>query len=124
MQDVMLKALVGTVGSAGITFGITLSIPSGVITGTLISEKEFKTRFADDFSNAFPGGPHEGLRETFATLGEDAEGYEIVASQMIHLKDAKYVSQNGVMPTGATPMYWRGKIEDVSGFSLGTFNHS
>lgn len=124
MQDVMLKALVATVASADISFGITLAIPSGVITGTLISEKEFKARFADDFTNALPGGPHHSLRETFATLGEDAEGYEIVSSQMIHLKDAKYVSHNGMLPTGSIPMYWRGKIEDVSGFSLGELRTS
>lgn len=120
MQDPFLKTLNATVNSFNYSFGITLVVGGGVITGTLISAKSFFEGFADSLSQAWPGGPNEDLRGSYARWGkpEAAELHE----GFIHLKDARYISGQAVVPSTGSGLLWRGGIDSVSGFSLGTYN--
>lgn len=120
MQDPFLKTLNATVNSFNYSFGVTLVVGGGVITGTLVSAKSFFDGFADSLSQAWPGGPNEELRGGFAQWGQPEtadlnEGF-------IHLKDARYIIGQGVVPSIGSGMLWRGGIDSVSGFSLGSYN--
>lgn len=124
MNDPFLKALVDIVHTHGVSFGITLTTPGGTITGTLISTGEFFKSFADSFAGAWPHGPSDGLREGFAAWGEHRGG-EFKSSDngqdpFIHLKNVKHLDGSGSVPSSGTGFLWRGKIEDVTGFALGT----
>ncbi len=119
MTDVFLQSLVSIVNSNKVSFSITLTVDGAVLTGTLVSAKEFFDNFAASFSNAWPGGPHEGLREGFEQWGNVPEGAPDPHEDFIHLKDARYVSGKEMVPSLGTGVVWRGNLNSVSGFSLG-----
>jgi hypothetical protein len=122
MQDPFLKALNATVNNFDYSFGITLIVGGGVITGNLISSKTFFNGFADTFSQAWPGGPSEDVRGSFAQWGQPETAS--IHENFIHLKDARYVSGKDIVPTTGSGMLWRGSIDSISGFSLGAYNAS
>ena len=124
MKDPFLASLVDTVHNHSLTFPVTLTTPGGTITGTLISTSEFFTSFAASFSGAWPHGPNEELRKGFAAWGEH-RGDRFKSSEdgidpFIHLKNARHLDGSGSVPTSGEGFLWRGKIEDVTGFALGT----
>ncbi|WP_339455774.1 hypothetical protein [Pseudomonas sp. EA_65y_Pfl1_P120] len=119
MNDPLLKALNLVVNEYDITFGVTLAVSGGVIAGTLISAKTFVADFSDSFSNAWPGGANEHVRSGFAVWGEP--GSEKIHEEFIHLRDARYVFGAELTPSGLDGILWRGKLDSVTGFSLGAF---
>lgn len=123
MNDPFLVKLVNIVHSNELTFSVTLTTTGGVITGTLISTKEYFDRFSNAFAEAWPGGPSEEVRSGFAAWGEH-RGSELAAAEggddpFIHLKNARFVDGSGAVPSGAEGILWRGKLEEVVGFTLG-----
>jgi len=122
--DGFLQRLVNLAnGDLQLEFGLTLNVDGQVITGTLISRKTFFKEFAAVFSAGFPGGDEEGVvRKTFEEFGTPKPGGEEFPPQFICLKNAKYVMGNSHVPIDG--MLWRGKINSVSGFSLGSFKLS
>lgn len=124
MKDPFLMTLVNLAHTQGLSFGITLTTPGGVITGTLISTGEFFNSFADSFAGAWTHGSSEELREGLAAWGEHRGG-ELKAGDggedpFIHLKNVRHLDGNGSVPSSGTGFLWRGKIEDITGFALGT----
>ena len=122
MTDPFLKILNSTANEKDLAFGVTLVVAGGVITGTLISAKAYVESFSDSFSSGWPGGPNEDVRAGFLAWIEP--GSEIIHEKYIHLKDARYVSGLDFVPSGLDGMLWRGSLDSVSGFSLGSFNRS
>jgi hypothetical protein len=120
MQDPFLKTLNATVNSHDLSFGITLVVGGGVVTGTLISSKSFFEGFADSIATAWPGGPNEDVREGFAQWGQPETA--TLHEDFIHLKDARYVSGKDIVPSTGIGMLWRGSVDSVNGFSLGSYN--
>ncbi|WP_223472873.1 MULTISPECIES: hypothetical protein [unclassified Pseudomonas] len=120
MQDPFLKSLNAIVNGHKVTFGITLVVAGGVITGTLVSANSYIEAFANSFSEAFPGGPNENVRAGFAAWGQP--GAEKIHDEFIHLKDARYISGATLIPTNGEGVLWRGSLDSVSGFSLGAPN--
>lgn len=123
MKDPFLLSLVSIVHSQPLTFGVTLTTTGGVVSGTLISTKEYFDRFSQAFANAWPGGPNEDIRSSFSKWG-DQRGNEFSSAEdghdpFIHLMNARFVDGAGAVPTGDQGILWRGKLEDVVGFSLG-----
>ena len=122
MHDPFLKTLNAAVNSHELSFGITLVVNGGVITGSLICAKSFFNEFAESVSQAWPTGPDEGLRASFAQWGQP-EGAKL-HEEFLHLKGARYVSGKDIVPTDIGGMLWRGRLDSVSGFSLGAFNQN
>jgi len=121
MHDPFLKSLNSTVNNFSYSFGVTLVVGGGVISGTLISAKTYFEEFAETFSGAWPGGS-DVLRDGLAGWGqEDAADLH---PEFIHLKDARYVSGPEFAPSSGAGILWRGNIESVNGFSLGAFSKS
>lgn len=122
MTDPFLKAVNTIANLQELSFGVTLVVSGGVIAGTLISAKTFVETFSNSFSSAWPGGPNEDVRAGFAVWGEpEAEG---IHEEFIHLKDARFVFGQDIVPTSGDGMLWRGSLDSVSGFSLGAFTKS
>ncbi|HGY9632367.1 TPA: gas vesicle accessory protein GvpU [Pseudomonas putida] len=123
MKDPFLCSLVEIVHSRPITFGLTLSTPGGVVTGTLISTKEFFEAFADSFAGAWPVEGSDSVREGFAAWGEQRgdvfKSSEDGKDPFIHLKNARYIDGGGALPAKGEGVLWRGKLDEITGFSLG-----
>ncbi|MGH8382613.1 hypothetical protein [Pseudomonas sp.] len=122
MYDPFLKSLNEIVNKHDISFGVTLVVAGGVISGTLVSAKSFIDGFADSFSSAWPGGPNESVRAGLEAWGQPAA--ESIHEEFVHLKGARYVFGKDFAPNVGGGMLWRGSLESISGFSLGGLNQA
>jgi hypothetical protein len=91
--------------------GITLSVGGAVISGILISDRQYFEQLAI-----------ETHTEAFSSLGDyKPENIEHIPLNYIHLKDAKIINGATAIPSSGGRL-WRGKIASVDGFSLGTLS--
>ena len=126
-EDWLLQEVVRLINHVeGMSIGITLSVSGGIVTGDLISLKEFFHEYAKLWRQGFQNIPE--LAETFEkqwrehgdkTSRELKERNEVLFSY-IHLKNARYFFGVTAVPNPGG-MLWRGRISEVSGFSLGSF---
>ncbi|MGR4041523.1 gas vesicle accessory protein GvpU [Pseudomonas sp. 910_21] len=119
MKDPFLATLVKSVHENSLSFGITLITQGGVISGQMISTKEYFEDFANSIADAWPGGPSEDVRSGFAAWSEFRKKDDDEHDEFIHLKNARYVYGNQLTPNGKIGILWRGKLSEVTGFSLG-----
>jgi hypothetical protein len=107
-------------------FGITLLCGGFLVSGTLVSEPKFFEGFATDFASAFPEADKAHVKRTMMVPGEvaktaTAEGDGPLPGY-IHLKDAKFFHPSGTPIPGNRGVWWRGRLAEVSGFTLGDLN--
>lgn len=124
--DWFLQNLVSIANNSNVEFGITLFVEGIIVSGNLVSGKKYFETFADEFSNAYPGDPDtkEGIRQAFASNSsiydsEDDE-HDLPRPQYIHLIDSRCFAPGGQPLPGNSGVLWRGKINSVSGFNLGS----
>ncbi|HHQ4529688.1 TPA: gas vesicle accessory protein GvpU [Aeromonas hydrophila] len=124
--DGHLATLVGLFnGNPGISFGITLTVGGTLISGQLISGKEYFDYLAnllrrdehaeDSVSNTLSREMKWMSENIYSNPDSNKTVY-------IHLKDAQHYS--GVTPVPTNGGYWRGRLCDVSGFTLGAMSVS
>lgn len=121
-EDWLLQDLVRIANESGdFELPITLVVGGGIVTGKLIDLKQYFREFGRLWNRS---GTDEGaqLEEYFRKFGEDpaprAEDAPPVLYNFIHLKDAHFGGGLGLMPTNMG-FLWRGRLSQVSGFSLG-----
>lgn len=107
----------------GSGMGITLSVKGQLVSGILVSTREYYEGMAEEFRQASgQGGLNEVLAEQFdqiATMAkEDQEKVPPPLAFHIHLKEARILSGGQLVPKNR-PVWWRGRISQVDGFSLG-----
>lgn len=120
--DWYLQKLVSLANENGLEIGITLIIGGSIVSGTIVSGKKYFETFAAEFSAAWPGDDKESIRESFASFAsiyESADDKELQPPQYIHLTNARFHAAEGNLPTNGGVL-WRGKINAVSGFNLGS----
>lgn len=120
--DWHLQTLVNLANNAHLEIGITLLIGGGVVSGTLIGGKKYFELFGTDFSSVLSGDTKEEVRAAFASKGalyDTDESQEAPSPQYVHLMNAKIFSPTGTIPTHGGTL-WRGKINSVAGFNLGS----
>jgi hypothetical protein len=125
--DWYLQSLVSTVNTTDVQFGITLFVEGAIISGLLIGGKKYFETFANEFAGAFPGDDEakETIRQSFASYAEiytSEESADLPPPQFIHLLDSRCFSPGGKPLPGNRGVLWRGKINAVSGFSLGSLS--
>lgn len=121
--DWYLQKLVSIANSSGIQFGITLVVGGSVVSGQLVGGQKYFEEFAREFAEAWPGERREDIRRAFASNAEiyqrspqeDEKGFP---PQFIHLIDARCFYPGSQLPNNRGVL-WRGRINAVSGFSLG-----
>lgn len=133
-RDWMLRQLI-LLAEFGVQQGITLSVSGGIVTGTLIGGEKYMELVMDHTSKVkMLGDPDGNIRkailssyEQFSTIYKKPEGagddYQRPPRGYIHLKDARYLFEKSTVPSSGG-FLWRGKIKDVSGFSIGSFGDS
>lgn len=132
-QDWLLEEAVELANKIeGFSLAITLAVPGGVVTGTLIGAKEYYTRYGALWGEGLGGEAGRTVEEHWVQFGKDT--HELFASehpetsplpppQYIHLRDARYVIGTSIVPDTAG-LLWRGRLSEVVGFSLGTLGRA
>ncbi|WP_429351769.1 gas vesicle accessory protein GvpU [Paenibacillus sp. 4624] len=113
-KDFLLVALVEVADS--LSLGLTLNVGGTLVSGLLISNKDYFESIADEFESVNEDGAKLAslYRRFAATHYSDTSGDAI--TEYIHLKDV-------VIAQGETSYLiklWRGKLNSVDGFSFGT----
>jgi len=123
-SDWFLRSLVQAVNRHELMLGITLTVGGTLITGTLVPGREYFRDLAEQVaSSADDDDAAEQLRATFAGLGEiygkqPSEGEQLPS--YIHLKDVRFFSPGGGSLPDHDGVWWRGRIDQVQGFVLGS----
>ncbi len=126
-QDWLLEMLVALVDAQSVSINITLSVGGSLVSGKLVSGKEYFNSFADQVSSGFKDmGVSEAtakvMREQLAQPGEVFHG-ESTDSKLktkpsyLHLKNARVISGNASYASQST--WYRGRLSTVEGFFLG-----
>lgn len=114
-----------TNSSASLEIGITLNVSGQTVSGQMIGGAKYFEMFAELFSDGwFDEDTKELMRESFAKNAEiykqDKNQEKLPPTQYIHLKNARFHEKNGAIPDpDGKGFLWRGKINSISGFSLG-----
>ena len=117
--DWQLQHLVDLANSKGLEAGLTLTVKGTIITGTLIGGGKYFELFAELIGAGWPGTAEEkeAIRSAFAQPAKLYEEPEQLLTSYIHLKNAKIVYSSNFVPSSG--MLWRGRLDEISGFSLG-----
>lgn len=127
--DYHLQALVRMVDNATneFSFGITVFTTAGILTGNLISKKKYFEKFGlafqSGFEAVFPDHDWQKIADDYAAMGTQGDDIPesedfVVPSQFIHLDGAKLIAGDGSL-TLKSGILWRGKLQSVTGFTLG-----
>ncbi|MBU8895358.1 hypothetical protein DRW03_14945 [Corallococcus sp. H22C18031201] len=128
-HDWFLELLLNMVNDHGLNVGITLTVGGTQVSGELVSGAEFIKNFGSTFSGALKragaGDAAASLQakyETMAAQVYDAKKAESAHEPLtfIHLRDARIVGPNGVLQP--PQIWWRGRLSEVQGWSLGVLN--
>ncbi|MFL9590437.1 gas vesicle accessory protein GvpU [Aeromonas schubertii] len=119
--DSDLAMLVNIVNaSSGASIGITLNVNGSLITGHLISGKEYYDYLAAELGkqseNVFAMALSDGMNRLSEVYGNNNRLAEM-RTAFIHLKNARQVMGKEFIPNNGA--YWRVKLCDVSGYTLG-----
>jgi hypothetical protein len=129
VHDVLLSVLVRTTDAMpGSEIGITLYVAGTIVTGQIIAVSDYYAELGADVAGA------AGSAETADSRSAVADGFTELAAEMrpdsgapladqpppafIHLRGARVVSHSGALTL--PPTLWRGRLDHVSGWSLGT----
>ncbi len=131
--DPMLKTFVRFAEEQDLSLGVTLTIHGLLISGNIISYQKYLEGIAQGFESA-TGNQEIGqiLAESFRNASQgymeiqkkEAEALEgLLYPRYINLSDARFIFGNSIVPT-EKGVYWRGRLEEVDGFSLGAMSAS
>ncbi len=135
-RDWLLTVLVDSVNRAGFSFGITLTISGGLVSGWVVSGNEYFHGIANVLEEA--GGEafaqvmrqvavqrypmfQAGMEEADPTSEaepDELEGSDYQSVGYIHLRDARFFYGGNAIP-GNQGVWWRGKLSAVVGFTYG-----
>jgi hypothetical protein len=127
--DWFLQSLVGMANESTLEIGITLQLSGMLVSGNLVSGRQYFDGFASDFARPFANDPETAnpIKESFRAYGEiygqpkDGEP-DRPAPQFVHLKDARFFNTAGNPIPGNKGVWWRGRVCEVGGFSLGSLS--
>ena len=125
--DPFLRNLV-MFATSGLSVDVSLTVNGIIVCGQVASGKEFFESVIQDFDEGMESGEIKDaiwpLFESYRDMYLPENMTEDVDVNYIHLKDASFHSPSGAEgipgPKGRRKM-WRGKLSQVSGFTLGRF---
>lgn len=120
-KDWFLQDLIEIANSGKISFDITLTVSGFLVSGTLIGGKEYFEGFGEEFSFGLKGEAADKVKAAFAKNGEvyDAQKAPSMQPNYIHLKNAHFFHTSGTPIPENRGVWWRGRVSEVTGFSLG-----
>ncbi|MGM0866832.1 MAG: gas vesicle accessory protein GvpU [Bacillota bacterium] len=121
-KDSILEFFVQASNKHDFSLDITLNVNGAVITGTLVSAKEY----FDSLSETFEDGSEvaQKLSEELARAGESVDENQSTEAHFIHLKNTKVYCGDSKPTPSKGKIMWRGKLSEVDGFFLGKISES
>lgn len=131
--DWLLMAMVDSVNRAGFSFGVTLSIPGGLVSGWVVSGNEYFHGIANVLEEAGGESFADVMRQVAVQrypmfqaasaddepgAGAELEGGEPPPVEYIHLRDARFFYGGNAIPDNQG-VWWRGRLSEVAGFTYG-----
>lgn len=125
-NDWFLSSFVRMVNDGnGMTIGISLVTHGFIVSGFLCGGKEYFKGVGEEISEVFNGSKE--VAENYAAVGEKIyskdDTYVDKPIDYIHLKDARFFSTAGEPIPKNRGVWWRGRLSEISGFSLGLLSH-
>ena len=119
------------VNSASLEMGITLQVGGMLVSGDLVAVNTYFDGIGEEFSSSstFVNDLEaaKSIKDSFSTLGArliqtDETEDEQLLPQFIHLKNARFFHTSGNPIPSNRGVFWRGRICEVGGFSLGSLS--
>lgn len=132
--DFFLRDLILTAISTDTSLAITLTIGGSLVSGLLVSPRRWFKEYGEIFASAFENQDlADTLKADYETTGNEIadrakknaeENYDQASENVkyIHLVDAVVFAGSKPLPTQGK-LIWRGRVSEVSGFSLGMLSH-
>ena len=124
--DYFLQSLVG-LANDGLEIGLTLTVGGFLVSGVLVSGKKYFNDnlagpgFADQM-----GESAETIRDYFRSFGSiydeipnTPEGAPRPLPTFIHLYNARFFHNSGKPIPANQPIWWRGRVSEIQGFTIG-----
>ncbi|RLQ95491.1 gas vesicle accessory protein GvpU [Falsibacillus albus] len=117
LKDNVLEFFVKASNTHGFTLDLTLNVKGAVISGTLISAKEY----FDELSESFEDGSEiaQQLSEQLSVASESIDSSPDSEAHFIHMKNTKVYCGDSKSTPAKGKILWRGKINEIDGFFLG-----
>ncbi|WGY67036.1 hypothetical protein KEC55_09165 [Burkholderia cepacia] len=130
-NDWFLQSLVSIVNASDMEIGITLFVSGALVSGQLVGGKHYFEGFASEFATGFDDPEvAASFKRNFEKYGEifvEPDGtykQDLEAPHFIHLKNARMFHPGGKAIPDNRGTWWRGRIREISGFSLGSLSQS
>lgn len=120
VADPMLDTFV-ELADAGLGVSLTLTLPGGVVTGMLVGRTQWLGLFREALTATGETGAAIGSQIEQAWLKRMDDEDTTLPYGFVHLQGAKFLlgsSQHSLVPHNEG-LLWRGRLSEVSGWSLG-----
>jgi hypothetical protein len=126
-KDWLLATLNAVVNNHNITIGITITANGFMISGHLAGGKDYFEAIGNEFTSILKSG---NVEDNFLELADriyNSDSDHIkngpLTTDYIHIKNAKFYNAGNSLPYNEA-VWWRGKISEVSGFTLGVIREN
>ena len=126
-KDWFLTTLNTIVNNNVITIGVTIVTHGFIVSGHLTGGREYFDAVANEFATTLNSSfkienSFQGLADTIYGSDNPEVKDGPLASDYIHIKNARFYNSasEGILPNN--PVWWRGRISEISGFSIGVIN--
>ena len=119
--DWLLQGLVDATNNSDMRLSVTLEANGLLVSGKLVSAKDYVAGVVTELNEVGAAN----VAQLFKTIADLAYSDEQIAARaqelptFIHLKDARYFHQSGSALPANKPVFWRGRLTEISGFFLG-----
>lgn len=121
-KDPILEFFVQAANNRGFTLDLTLQIEGCLITGTLMSAKDYFMDLSEGFEDS--DDITQAISKQMASASEEAGKSGKEEANYIHLKHADiYYGDSNPIPQSGVRL-WRGKLSEVKGFFLGRITNT
>lgn len=121
-KDSILEFFVQAANSYDFSLDISLNVNGAVISGTLISAKDYFETMSETFEDG--NEIAQKISEQLAATGESFESSKSAEANFIHLKNTKVYCGDSKPTPSEGIILWRGKLSEVDGFFLGRISDS
>ena len=121
-KDSILEFFVQAANKHEFTLDITLNVNGAVVSGTLVSAKDYFDALSENFEDG--SDVAQKLSEELAKAGETVEENSNSEANFIHLKNTKVYCGDSKPTPSKGKILWRGKLSEVDGFFLGKISES
>ncbi|TDL31891.1 gas vesicle protein GvpU [Jeotgalibacillus sp. S-D1] len=122
MKDNILEFFVQAANKQDFTLDITLNVGGAIVTGTMISAKDY----FEELSGTFEDGNEvaQNLSEQLSRAGESVESNDNAEAHFVHMKNTKVYCGDSKPTPSKGKILWRGKLSEIDGFFLGKISDS